>query len=105
MKRLYAEFGRKIRSLRVREELALSQEALSRRVGLSRTSITNIEKGRQQIPLHALYIFADALGVEPSALLPDKKSLIPERKRVTVDLDELPSDIAEFVDRVASKET
>lgn len=105
VKRIYAEFGRKVRSLRMRKELALSQEALSRRVGLSRTSITNIEKGRQQIPLHALYTFADALGVEPGALLPDRKSLTPERNQVTVDLDKLPSDVAEFVDRVASRET
>ena len=105
MKRVYVEFGRNVRRLREREGLGFSQDALSKRVGLSRTSVTNIEKGRQQIPLHALYTFADALGVEPNALLPDKKSLSPERKQVTIDLDKLPSDVAAFVDRLASKES
>ena len=105
VKRFYVEFGRNVRRLREREGLGFSQVALSKRVGLSRTSVTNIEKGRQQIPLHALYTFADALGVEPNALLPDKKSLSPERKQVTIDLDKLPSDVAAFVDRLASKES
>lgn len=105
MKRFYVEFGRKVRRQRGRDDLELSQEALAKRVGLSRTSITNIEKGRQQIPLHALYTFADALGVDPTALLPDKKSLTAERKRVTIDLNELPADLAEFVDRIASRES
>lgn len=105
MKRVYVEFGRNVRRLREREGLGLSQDALSKRVGLSRTSVTNIEKGRQQVPLHSLYAFADALGVEPTELLPDKKSLSPERKQVTIDLDKLPSDVAAFVDRLASKES
>jgi len=104
VKPVYVEFGRNVRRLREREGFGLSQDALSKRVGLSRTSVTNIEKGRQQVPLHALYTFADALGVEPIVLLPDKKSLAPERKRVTIDLDKLPSDVAAFVDRLASKE-
>lgn len=105
VKRVYVEFGRNVRRLREREGFGLSQDALSKRVGLSRTSVTNIEKGRQQVSLHALYAFADALGVEPTALLPDKKSLSPERKQVTIDLDKLPSDVAAFVDRLASKES
>lgn len=94
-----------MRRFRERPEFGLSQDALAKRVGLSRTSVTNIEKGRQQIPLHALYSFADALGVEPTALLPDKKSLTSDKKLVTIDLDKLPSDVAAFVDRVASKES
>jgi len=37
---------------------------------LSRTSVTNIERGRQPIQLHTLYKIADIFGVEPTALLP-----------------------------------
>lgn len=48
----------------------LTQEKLGRLVGLSRTSITNIEKGRQHIALHQLFALADALKVRPEALLP-----------------------------------
>ena len=104
MSRFYIEFGQTIRRQRQRAGAKLSQESLAKRVGLSRTSITNIEKGRQQIPLHMLYSFADALGVEPKSLLPDKKKLSKDGRRVTVDLSELPPDLADFVDRVASHE-
>jgi len=48
----------------------MSQQAFAKAVGLSRTSITNIERGRQPISLHTLYFMADILGVEPSDLLP-----------------------------------
>jgi len=39
-------------------------------IGLSRTSVTNIEQGRQPIQLHTLYKVAETLGVEPTTLLP-----------------------------------
>lgn len=104
MSRFYIEFGQNVRRHRQRVGVKLSQESLAKRVGLSRTSVTNIEKGRQQLPLHMLYSFADALGVDPIALLPDKKKLTRDGRRVTVDLSELPSDLADFVDRVASHE-
>ena len=53
-----------------RTESGMSQEAFAKAVGLSRTSITNIERGRQPISLHTLYFMADILGVEPTDLLP-----------------------------------
>jgi transcriptional regulator with XRE-family HTH domain len=42
-------------------------------VALSRTSVTNIEKGRQKMMLHTLWQFASALGVDPTVLLPDEQ--------------------------------
>ena len=53
-----------------RTEARMSQEAFAKAVGLSRTSITNIERGRQPISLHTLYFMADILGIEPADLLP-----------------------------------
>jgi transcriptional regulator with XRE-family HTH domain len=53
-----------------RTESGMSQEAFAKAVGLSRTSITNIERGRQPVSLHTLYFMADILGVEPADLLP-----------------------------------
>jgi hypothetical protein len=41
-------------------------------VGLSRTSIANIEAGRQKILLHQLLDLAAAVEVHPSALLPEE---------------------------------
>lgn len=53
-----------------REQAKLTQQALGDFVGLSRTSITNIEKGRQHVALHQLFDIAEALGLSTAALLP-----------------------------------
>lgn len=66
----YRELGELIRQHRERHEERLTQEELGRRVGLSRTSIVNIEKGRQHPAVHQLYVFAKELKVTPQALLP-----------------------------------
>ena len=65
----YKEFGRRVREARAAAEL--TQEGLADRVRLSRTSIANIERGQQHVPLHMLALLASALGTEPAALLPD----------------------------------
>ncbi len=66
---LYKTFGELVRLHRERQE-GLTQEMLGHLVGLSRTSITNIEKGRQHVALHQVFDLADALKVQPEALLP-----------------------------------
>ena len=68
---IYEEFGRRLRS--ARKAANLTQEALAERVGLTRTSITNIEKGRQHVSLHMLFSLAAAVGVQPVQLLPQKE--------------------------------
>lgn len=40
-------------------------------MGLSRTSITNIEQGRQKVLLHHVFLLAESLQVYPEALLPE----------------------------------
>lgn len=69
--RLYVPLGRKIKE--VRERVGLTQASLAEASSLSRTSITNIEKGRQHLPLHTLYVIAQALGVKVADLLPETK--------------------------------
>lgn len=68
---VYAEIGSQIRELRNKK--GITQERLAELVSLTRTSITNIEKGRQKLPIHTLYVFANALGVAPRDLLPEIK--------------------------------
>ncbi len=70
MERLYKKFGMKLRTARIRSRL--TQEDVAKKVGLSRTSITNIESGRQHIPLHVVYTLASAVGMTPASLLPDE---------------------------------
>ena len=67
---LYAEFGRLLRKCRQAAEL--TQDELAARVGLGRTSITNMEQGKQHVSLHVLYALGDALGVQPAELLPKR---------------------------------
>jgi transcriptional regulator with XRE-family HTH domain len=71
--RIYRVFGARLRELR--EEKSVTQEELARRVDLSRTSITNIEKGRQRVMLHQMVDLARALEAEPQTLLPASDSL------------------------------
>ncbi|MBW2662415.1 MAG: helix-turn-helix domain-containing protein [Deltaproteobacteria bacterium] len=71
-KLIYKIFGLKLRD--ARKKSGLTQVDLADRVGLSRTSITNIEKGRQGIPLHMLLQLASAVGVQPVGLLPETKN-------------------------------
>lgn len=53
----------------IRETLGLSQDDLSKRVGLNRASIANIEIGRQRFLLDGVEGFARALGTTPKNLL------------------------------------
>jgi transcriptional regulator with XRE-family HTH domain len=64
---LYISIGARIRA--AREARGLNQTELGGRLGLNRTSVSNIEAGRQRPMLHTLIAAAQALGVELSALL------------------------------------
>ena len=58
-----------------RRKRHMSQETLADSLGLTRTSVTNIEKGRQPIQLHSLYLIARALKVEVKELLPSESAM------------------------------
>jgi transcriptional regulator with XRE-family HTH domain len=53
----------------------ITQEQLANKASLTRTSIINIEKGRQQILLHTLVDIANALQVSPIELIPETDSI------------------------------
>ena len=72
MEGLYREFGELLRAHR--SKAGLTQSQVAARVGLQRTSITNIEQGRQHLPLHQLFRLASAVGAEPQELLPRQAS-------------------------------
>lgn len=76
----YEQFGLRVRSARL--DMGLNQEALGHRVGLQRSSISNIEKGRQRIQLHMLLEFATALEVPPTALLPERITVVDPLRQV-----------------------
>lgn len=66
---LFQMIGERIRA--AREELRnVSQERLGEAVGLTRTSINNIENGRQRLTIHTLWRIAAATGTEARLLIP-----------------------------------
>ncbi len=71
---VYREFGIALAAERRRRHLTQAQ--LGAKVGLSRTSVTNIECGRQPIQVHQLYQFASILQVDASKLLPKEQALV-----------------------------
>lgn len=85
----YAELGRRIRE--ERDRMGLTQETLASRVSLTRTSVTNIEKGRQKLLVHTLMDIAAALEVSPGSLLP-RSSAKPNQNYSSSDLDGLIKD-------------
>ena len=70
---LYIEIGLKIRS--ARSDRDWKQEDLAKAVGLTRSSVANIEAGRQKTLVHSLIRIAESLGVTVEALLPDADRL------------------------------
>ena len=82
---LYRELGRRIRQARERNGEKLSQDALARRLGISRASVVNIEAGRQRAPLHLLWQIAELLGADLTQLIPRSEELLAPANQVRLD--------------------
>jgi len=59
----------------LREKKGIPQEELATLLGLSRSSIANIESGKQRVLLHQLLLFTEALHVDFETLLPALKTV------------------------------
>lgn len=64
---VYKQFG--LRVLQIREALGLTQEEIATRTGLTRSSVANIEGGRQRVLLLDINRFARAFGCTEKHLL------------------------------------
>ena len=84
---LYIELGKKLRQ--AREAQGLSQEKLAGQLGISRASVVKIEAGRQRAPLHLLWQFSEALGIELCLLIPRREKMLPSAERPPLDPDTL----------------
>ncbi len=84
---IYKNIGLNIRS--ARNTAGLTQEELANVVGLSRTSINNIEKARQKLLVHTLFDIAEACQTTPENLM------VREGGKANV-----PTDLEEWVTRV-----
>lgn len=85
----YTKLGDSIR--RRREELRLTQAELGESLGLSRTSVTNIERGRQRLLIDQFQGLCRALGVSMETLLVDIDAETRPVVRQTSELRRMPT--------------
>lgn len=89
----YKKIGENIKAKR--RERGLSQEGLAKAVGLKRPSMSNIEKGRQNILLHTFCDIVDTLGASANTLLPERQPVEPMQMP---DLTSYSKEVREFVE-------
>ena len=82
---LYRLLGERIRIARTQQKPSKSQRAIAVALGLSRTSMVNIEKGRQHTSLHVIWEIADQLGVEAASLIPPRRDYMASSQPVALD--------------------
>ena len=72
--RLYQLLGENVRRYRIQR--GFTQEQLADRIDLTRTSVVNIEQGRQHPPLHLLFQIAKSLKVPLQTLVPEESAFV-----------------------------
>jgi transcriptional regulator with XRE-family HTH domain len=84
--KFYLDLGEAIKNQRIHK--GYSQEDLAKYLTLTRTSIVNIEKGRQRPPIHTLYDLASFLNIPITDLFPTE-----DEKKQTNFIKELNQDL------------
>jgi transcriptional regulator with XRE-family HTH domain len=64
---IYLALGKRLKESR--KKAGLTQEQLAKQLNLTRTTVTNIESGRQSVTIHLMYEISEALSVSISELL------------------------------------
>lgn len=99
-KKLYALLGERIKRLRRMQSPEMNQEKLGRILGLTRTSVTNIERGKQKLTVDTLYKLCETFSVEVSELVPPLADVVvATSKQVVVGGQsfEVPAKTADYV--------
>ena len=88
---LYRQIGAQIRDRR--QALGLSQTQLGKAVGLLRTSITNIEAGRQRLPIHVLYQLSQVLKIDAVTFLP-LNALVEQPEAISMEIEGVTQEVS-----------
>jgi transcriptional regulator with XRE-family HTH domain len=99
--KFYKVFGAKLAT--ARQDANFTQAELASKIGLSRTSVTNIEKGRQPVQLYLVARISQVLDLEISDLLPAKETL--EKMEPRAKLDKLAPEKRRWVETVMGAPT
>ena len=104
MDEFYREFGSLVRDIRRSRRPRVTQARLAELLGMSRTSVTNLEGGKQHVPLHVLAQLVEVLDVAVWKLLPNRL-LFPRDGPTSArgDMDRLHEGLRRYVASVWSK--
>ena len=72
MTEFYVQFGLRVKNARI--SARISQAELATSLGVARSSVANIESGRQRLPLHQLPLLARTLGLSIEGLVGEFES-------------------------------
>jgi transcriptional regulator with XRE-family HTH domain len=105
IKALYVEIGGRVR--RARKQRGWSQEDLANTVRLTRSSIANLEAGRQRPPVHITLLISQALDVPVDTLLPTAADLdeLLKLQSPALDLEGQPISTHDFVNSAMRRVT
>lgn len=90
---LYKSIGSKIKE--ARQLRGVTQSDLAKRLKLTRSSVANIEAGRQRVMIHWVLQIAEELNISLLHLLETPPD--PEMSRLAAELDGQPPETFEFV--------
>jgi transcriptional regulator with XRE-family HTH domain len=108
-KYLYEFVGNKIKDLRSNNEI--SQLQLAEKLGMSRVSIVNIERGRQHITLHLLFKICHIFNAELNDFYPEKDRNISISSKILKEAEQIKEvtgktistkKLIDFIDKVGS---
>lgn len=83
---LYKWVGRRI--AHHRKSQAWSQSFLAEKIGLSQGSVANIEKGRQQPPLHIIFQIAQVFQLPANFFIPIENEHLEQHQTLTNKIDQ-----------------
>lgn len=105
--RLQRLFGLRLKQLRCSAPKKYVQKELADALGVTRTTVSNIERGRHRVFLDQVYIAASKLGIPIEELLPTLAEVFPETSISTapdVKLDSGTTKAAEDAVRAVSEQ-
>jgi len=83
---LYQLIGERLASARKRK-LSLSQDAIAERLHISRTSVSNIERGKQKAPLSLLYLYCIEIDKDINEIIPSLNEVVTKKTGTTIILN------------------
>lgn len=94
---LFQYIGQRLRERR--QAIDVTQADLAQRLGILRSSLANIESGRQRVPLITLYRLCFELNSDLTSMLPSVDTIVP-RNTIVVTPESAPPKTLAIINRL-----